>query len=96
MGKCTVQFETEYNIGDVVLFRDKRNQIVAGIIEGYYCDSGAGYTFWFNIRITEDFVYSYSNGGDIGECDIICKLDGKVAKSVHDAIMNESDKEENL
>lgn len=72
MGKIIKEYETEYEVGDVVLF-DKDNHLLAGIIEGYYVEDG---NFWFNIRTSRNFVYTYSNGGDIGEWDIICKIEG--------------------
>lgn len=72
MGKITYEFETEYKVGDVVIFK-KNNALHVGIIEGYYIDDRS---FWFNIRITPDFVYTYSNGGDIAEWDIMGVVDG--------------------
>lgn len=72
MGKIIMEFETEYNVGDVVIF-EKNDKLQVGIIEGYYMDCD---TFWFNIRISTDYVYTYSNGGDIAEYDIVGKLDG--------------------
>lgn len=67
MGKIIKEYKTEYEVGDVVIF--EKNQVLnVGIIEGYYVDDG---NFWFNIRITPDFVYTYSNSGDIAEWDIL-------------------------
>lgn len=70
MGKITVEFETEYNVGDVVVF-EKHNKLHVGIIEGYYMDCDM---FWFNIRTSALHVYTYSNRGDIAECDIVGKI----------------------
>lgn len=67
MGKIIKEYETKFNVGDVVIF-ERNNALHVGIIEGYYIDND---NFWFNMRITPDFVYTYSNGGDIAECDII-------------------------
>lgn len=71
MGKLIYEFETDYNVGDVVIFK-KDDMLHVGIVEGYYVDGGS---FWFNIRIAPNFVYTYSNGGDIAEWDIIGALD---------------------
>ena len=67
MAKVIREYETQYEVGNVVIFK-KNNVLHVGIIEGYYVEDN---TFWFNIRITPDFVYTYTNGGDIGEWDII-------------------------
>ena len=69
MGKIHIEFETEYEKGDVVVFK-KNKQLVVGLIEGYYADNG----IWYNIRTNSEFVYTYSNGGDIAEWDILMKL----------------------
>jgi hypothetical protein len=71
MGKIIKEFTTEYDVGDVVIF--KKNKILnVGIVEGYYEDDGC---IWYNIRISPQFVYTYSNGGDIAEFDIIGTID---------------------
>ncbi len=75
MGKIKFEIESEYEVGDVIIF-EKGNHLIVGIIEGYYCDHSAGDSIWYNVRISKDFVYTYSNGGDIGEADIICRLNG--------------------
>ena len=74
MGKIVHEFETEYNVGDVVIFENFKTLNV-GIIEGYYVDNG---NFWFNVRTTHDFVYTYSNGGDIAEWDVIGVINGNL------------------
>ena len=71
MAKVIREYETSYNVGDVVIFR-KNNGFHVGIIEGYYVDNG---NFWFNIRISPNFVYTYSNEGDIAEWDIVGAVD---------------------
>ena len=73
MSKVIQEFETLYVVGDVVVFN--KNGIEVGIIEGYYVEDNC---FWFNVRITPDEVYTYTNGGDIGEFDIIGKLEGAI------------------
>lgn len=72
MGKIVLEFETEYNVGDVIVF-EKHDRLHVGIIEGYYMDCN---TFWFNIRTSSLYVYTYSNGGDIAEADIVGKVSG--------------------
>lgn len=74
MAKVIREYETEYNVGDVVIFQ-KFKTLNVGVIEGYYVDDG---NFWFNVRTTPDFVYTYSNGGDIAEWDIMGVVDGSL------------------
>lgn len=71
MGKIKIEFETEYEKGDVVVFR-KNDSLLVGIIEGYYVDDDC---IWYNIRTNPKFVFTYSNGGDIAEWDIKMKID---------------------
>ena len=82
MGKIIHEFETEYNVGDVVIFK-KFKTLNVGIIEGYYVDDGS---FWFNIRTTSDFVYTYTNGGDIAEWDIMGVVDGNLKEKCFEEI----------
>ena len=70
MGKIVVEFETDYNAGDVVIF-EKNNRLMVGIVEGYYMEDDI---FWFNIRVSSRYVYTYSNGGDIMESDIVGRV----------------------
>lgn len=70
MGKIVVEFETDYNAGDVVIF-EKNNRLMVGIVEGYYMEDDI---FWFNIRVSSKYVYTYSNGGDIMESNIIGRV----------------------
>lgn len=70
MGKVVMEFETEYEVGDVVVF-EKDDKIMVGIVEGYYIDHNCDQSFWFNIRTGRDNVYTYSNGGDIAEWDVL-------------------------
>ena len=79
MGKIIHEFETKYDIGDIVIF-EKNDLLQVGIVEGYYEE---GDTIWYNIRISKTCVYTYSNGGDIGEHDII----GKIEDSLKDECM---------
>lgn len=71
MGKIVRTFETEYDVGDVVIFK-KNGGLLVGIVEGYYEDDG---NIWYNIRISDKFVYTYSNGGDVAEFSIMGKVD---------------------
>ena len=61
--------------------------IMVGIIEGYYVDSSANNSFWFNIRTGETHVYTYSNGGDISECWILFKLNKEQIDKVEERII---------
>lgn len=74
MGKIHIEFDTEYEKGDLVIFK-KDNRLIVGLVEGYYVDSGANDSIWYNIRVSKDFVYTYSNGGDIAEWDILSKIE---------------------
>lgn len=84
MGKITKEFETEYNVGDVVVYK-KNNMLFVGIIEGYYIDDD---NFWFNIRVNDNFVHTYSNGGDVAEWDIIGVLPEELAKDCKKKIIH--------
>jgi len=77
MTKIIKEYETKYSVGDVVIFQ-KNKILYVGLIEGYYIDND---NFWFNIRTTPDFVYSYSNGGDVAEWDIMGIVNGELGVS---------------
>lgn len=47
MGKIIQEFETQYEVGDVVIF--DKDGLKVGIIEGYYVSDG---NIWFNIRVS--------------------------------------------
>lgn len=81
MGKIVVEFETDYNAGDVVIF-EKNNRLLVGIVEGYYMEDNI---FWFNIRVSSRYVYTYSNGGDIMESDII----GRVSEDLKEELIRQ-------
>lgn len=76
MAKVIQEFETKYEVGDVVIF--DKDGLQVGIIEGYYVENNC---FWFNIRISPTMVYTYTNDGDIGEHDIIGKVEGELKES---------------
>ena len=81
MGKIVVEFETDYNAGDVVTF-EKNNRLMVGIVEGYYVEDNI---FWFNIRVSSKYVYTYSNGGDIMESNII----GRVSEDLKEELIRQ-------
>lgn len=68
MGK--IVFKSKYEVGDVVAF-EKNNRGFIGIVEGYYVDNSE---FWYNIRLNNQYVLTYSNGGDVSESSILFKL----------------------
>ena len=74
MAKIHYEIEIEYDKGDIVVFK-KDKKLLVGIVEGFYVDGGANDSIWYNVRVSKDFVYTYSNGGDIAEWDIISKID---------------------
>lgn len=74
MAKIRIEFETEYDKGDFVIFK-KDNRLLVGIIEGYYVDRSADDSVWYNIRVNKDTVFTYSTEGDVAEWDILCKVD---------------------
>lgn len=80
-------YETEYNVGDVVLFK-KYDYLLVGIIEGFYIDDR---TFWFNLRTSTSNVYSYSNGGDVPEWDIVWKIPDDMSDKIRKHILNPDD-----
>ena len=43
MGKVIKEYETEYEVGDVVIF--EKHGLEVGIIDGYYVEDNC---FWFN------------------------------------------------
>lgn len=70
MAKIIHEFETLYDRGDVVVF-EKCDTLQVGIITAYYVDDNV---VWYDIAVSKDFTYSYCNGGDIGEYDILGKI----------------------
>ena len=68
MGK--IVFKSKYEVGDAVAF-EKNNRGFIGIVERYYVDNGE---FWYNIRLNNRYVLTYSNGGDVSESSILFKL----------------------
>ena len=81
MGKIIRECETKYEVGDVIVFR-KDSTLLVGIIEGYYVDWNCDQSFWFNVRINNKKVYTYSNGGDIAEWDIIGVIEGEMKEDI--------------
>jgi hypothetical protein len=64
-----------YKVGEVVIFNKEGLKI--GIVEGYHKDNG---TYWYNIRVSKDLIYSYTNHGDAAEFDILAKIDDDTLK----------------
>jgi hypothetical protein len=83
MGKIVRTFETNYDVGDVVIFK-KIDSLEVGIVEGYYEED---HTIWYNIRVSPKFVYTYSNGGDIAEFDILGVIDGELKEKCKNIII---------
>ncbi len=73
MGSIIEEYTSEYDVGDVVVFSNS-NQLFLGIIEGYYVDYDCDNSFWYNVRVNSNTVYTYSNHGDIAEWDIVGKI----------------------
>lgn len=73
MGK--IVFKSKYEVGNVIAF-EKNNRGLIGIVEGYYVDNGE---FWYNIRLNNRYVLTYSNGGDVSESSILFKLNDEQA-----------------
>ena len=69
MAKVKITIESNYNIGDIVIFKvPADNALAVGTIEGYYSEDNC---IWYNIRISPKYVFTYSNGGDIPEFNIV-------------------------
>ena len=84
MCKITLEFETKYDVGNVVIF-EKNNQLNVGIIEGYYEEDRC---IWYNIRVSGRFVYTYSNGGDIAEWNIVGKIEDELREDSYKKILS--------
>ena len=76
MGKITITYNSKYDVGDIVVFKKDR-MLLVGIIDGYYVEDNL---IWYNIRINNNRVFTYSNGGDSGEEDIVYKINAKTLK----------------
>lgn len=72
MAKIKWEFETLYDIGDVVIF-NYHNITRIGIIQSFYLDDQV---VWYNI-LSDNFLCCYSQGGDIAEFDILGKITDK-------------------
>lgn len=60
--------------GDIVVFKShnlRNDKLIIGEIISYYEENGC---IWYDIRINNNYIYSFGNGGDIGEHDIIAKI----------------------
>lgn len=82
MGTIIREYTSKYDVGDVCVF-NKGDRLLLGIIEGYYIDHNCDDSFWYNIRVNSNTVYTYSNHGDIAEWDIVGKLDGELKEECY-------------
>lgn len=80
--KIVKEIETKYDKGDYVMFQ-KNNDCLCGQIVGFNLDNDY---VWYNIQVNEGFTFTYSNGGDIAEWDIVCKLTPEQIEKVKDII----------
>lgn len=87
MGKIVEEYTSQYDVGDVVIFK-ATDCLLLGIIEGYYIDRNCNNSFWYNIRTNNTNVYTYSNKGDIAEWDIIGKIEGSLKNECFAEITN--------
>ena len=71
------KYKAKYDVADVVIFRKNRT-LEVGVIEGYHVEDG---TVWYMIRINSNYVYTHSVGGDIGEHDIIGKVENDLKEA---------------
>ena len=85
MAKVTQEYTTEYDVGDVIIF-EKNGALLCGIIEGYYVED---HYFYFNVRLWGNYVLTYTNGGDVGEYDIVGKIENNLADSCRGKIVGE-------
>ena len=70
-----------YCMRPMVLFISNSSMLFLGIIEGYYIDHNCGNSFWYNVRVNSNTVYTYSNHGDIAEWDIVGKAESGLEQS---------------
>lgn len=84
MGKLSYEIETRYEKGDVVVF-EKGKMLMVGVITGYSLDQSAGNSIWYDIAVGNSRVYTYMNGGDIAEFDILAKVSDNL---IIDAVKN--------
>lgn len=82
MGKVVKEFEHSMKLVMLLFFINAVLHV--GIVEGYYIDDNI---FWFNIRVSPTLVYTYTNHGDVGEHDIIGKIEGDLEKRCNDKIL---------
>ena len=83
MGKVIEEYTSQYDVGDVVVFSNS-SRLFLVIIEGQYIDHNCGNSFWYNVRVNSNTVYTYSNHGDIAEWDIAGKLDNELKEKCYE------------
>lgn len=88
MGKVIEEYTSQYDVGDVVIFSNS-SRLFLGIIEGYYIDHSCDNSFWYNIRVNSNTVYTYSNHSDIAEWDIVGKLDNGLKEKCYELLQTD-------
>lgn len=78
MRKITLNFETKYDVGNIVAF-EKDDRFLIGVVIGYYYSDNS---IWYNIQVDKDYIFTYLNGGDIYEEAIMFKLTHEQADEV--------------
>ena len=86
MAKIARTFEIDYEIGDVVIFK-RDHHLNVGIIEDRCIEDDC---IGYKIRMSEDFVYTYTCLGFIVDFAIVGKLDGKL-NEICVEVINERD-----
>lgn len=70
MGKISLNFETKFDVGDIVAFEKDKRFLIGVVIGYYYSDT----VIWYNIQVDKNYIFTYMNGGDIHEEAILFKL----------------------
>lgn len=73
MAKITMDFRSKYSAGDVVVF-EKGDRLMVGIVVGINFDMKNDNPIWYNIAVNKKCTYSFGNGGDVAEEDILGKI----------------------
>lgn len=78
--------ESMFQKGDLIVF-NKNNILMCGIIVGYYKEDNC---YWYNITCGAQHgtIFTYRNGGDIGEFDILEKLDKNKNWTLYEKILS--------
>ena len=95
MATVTTTIETEYNRGDIVIFR-ALDHLLVGVIESFYVDNMAGDSVWYDIRVNHKDVFCFSNHGDIAEYDIIGLVEDSDLKTACEGLLCADSLEDHL